>query len=283
MKIKEQLASFSQALSNEFSNLGVMSKGGIEGAQAVNDANKVAASEEKNKKEKIIKRPIKSGLATKLVGNTKMDKPIGKLYTMGKSENKEATGAGAAGGYVGPLFGEFKESSKAKKQFEKDIMTDPEYIQKKKESQIYDEKGNVIGSYGTPNVTREDPFIKKGKFSRIKLGDKKDTIKKEETKEATGAGSAGAYVTTAAWSPSMSKKDWIGKSKPQYPGGKFVQVKKKCTKFPYCNQGDIKSLKLTEHETVKKIITKISKEQNISENVIKAILSYEYENRKLQK
>ena len=61
----------------------------------------------------------------------------------------------------------------------------------------------------------------------------------------------------------MKKKDWIGKSKTQYPGGKFVQVKKKCTKFPYCNQGDIKALKLTENETVKKIITKIKNKSHL--------------------
>jgi len=220
MKIKEQLTSYSQALSGEFGRLGVMGKG-AEGAQAVNDAIKTTATEEKNEKQMIIRKPIKSGLATKLIGKSKMDKPIGKLYSIGKSENKEATGSGGAGGYVAPLFGEPKET--------------------------------------------------------------KEKLKKVETKEATGAGSAGAYSTTAAWAPTMKKKDWIGKSKTQYPGGKFVQVKKKCTKFPYCNQGDIKALKLTENETVKKIITKISKEHNISENVIKTILSYEYENNKKKK
>jgi hypothetical protein len=75
----------------------------------------------------------------------------------------------------------------------------------------------------------------------------------------------------------MSKKHWRGASKPQIPGGKFVQVKKKCKKFPYCNQGDIKALKIFENETVKKVITNISKKHNISENVIKTIISYEYE------
>jgi hypothetical protein len=77
---------------------------------------------------------------------------------------------------------------------------------------------------------------------------------------------------------SQNKKDWGGKKKTQIPGGKFVQVKKKCQKFPYCNQGDIKALKIFENEKVKKAIQNISKRHNISENVIKTIIAYEYEN-----
>ena len=110
----------------------------------------------------------------------------------------------------------------------------------------------------------------------------KDT-KKVEATEATGSGSSGQYSTTAAWAKSTSKKDWMGKSKPQIPGGKFVQVKKKCKKFPYCNQGDIKALKIYENETVKKSIKNISEKHNISENVIKSIISYEYEKLKSNK
>jgi hypothetical protein len=96
--------------------------------------------------------------------------------------------------------------------------------------------------------------------------------KKIETKEATSSSSSGSYVTPAAWSKSMSKKDWRGASKTQIPGGKFVQVKKKCTKFPYCNQGDIKALKLFENKLVDDVINKISKENNISKSVIKLAL-----------
>ncbi len=61
------------------------------------------------------------------------------------------------------------------------------------------------------------------------------------------------------------------------PGGVFIKIKEKCKKFPYCNQGDINALKIFENEVVKKAITNISKTQNISENVIKNILIYEYE------
>jgi len=104
---------------------------------------------------------------------------------------------------------------------------------------------------------------------------------KVEATEATGSGSSGSYVTPAAWAKTMNKKDWRGKSKPLIPGGKFVQVKSKCKKFPYCNQGDIKALKIFENETIKKVISKISKERNISENVIKSIIAYEYEKKHL--
>jgi hypothetical protein len=108
----------------------------------------------------------------------------------------------------------------------------------------------------------------------------KETPKKVEATESTGAASAGGYVTPAAWAKSTKKKDWRGKSKTQIPGGKFVTVKKKCKSFPYCNQGDIKALKIYENEVVKRVIKKISSEHNINENVIKAIIQYEIENYK---
>jgi hypothetical protein len=100
-------------------------------------------------------------------------------------------------------------------------------------------------------------------------------ITKTETKEATGSGSSGSYVTPAAWAKSGSRKNWRGARKTQIPGGKFVEVRKKCQKFPYCNQGDIKALKIFENDKIKEVIKNISKKHNISENVIKNILSYE--------
>jgi hypothetical protein len=99
--------------------------------------------------------------------------------------------------------------------------------------------------------------------------------KKVETKEATGAASAGAYVGPSIWAKSSTKKNWRGARKTQIPGGKFVEVRKKCQKFPYCNQGDMKALKIFENEKMKDVIKNISKKHNISENVIKNILTYE--------
>ena len=104
---------------------------------------------------------------------------------------------------------------------------------------------------------------------------KEGNVTKTETKEATGASSAGAYVGPAVWAKSSTKKNWRGAKKAQIPGGKFVEVKKKCQKFPYCNQGDIKALNIFENDKLKEAIKNISKKHNISENVIKNILSYE--------
>jgi hypothetical protein len=123
---------------------------------------------------------------------------------------------------------------------------------------------------------KKNPKVGKGNEPTMTKFDKK----KVETKEATGSSSSGSYVTPAAWAKSTKKKDWRGASKPLIPGGKFVQVKKKCKTFPYCNQGDIKSLKIWENEMVKGVIEKVSKEHNINENIIKRVIIQEIINSK---
>lgn len=100
-----------------------------------------------------------------------------------------------------------------------------------------------------------------------------EEITKVEATEATGSASSGSYSTPAAWSKSTNKKDWRGKSKTQIPGGKFVQVKKKCKKFPYCNQGDIGSLNFSNENVGDRVIKTLSEKYNLSENVIRTILS----------
>lgn len=126
---------------------------------------------------------------------------------------------------------------------------------KKKEQKEMTGTGSSSGSY-EPLFSGEEP-------------------KKVETKEATGSGSSGSYETPKMWAKSTSKKDWRGKAKTQIPGGKFVQVKKKCKKFPYCNQGDINALNIFENETVKKIVGKISTNYNLHEDFIREIISNE--------
>jgi hypothetical protein len=100
-----------------------------------------------------------------------------------------------------------------------------------------------------------------------------EEITKIEATEATGSASSGSYSTPAAWAKSTKKKDWRGKSKTQIPGGKFVQVKKKCKTFPYCNQGDMGALKLTNENITSKVIKTLSEKYNLSENVIRMILT----------
>ena len=285
------------------------------------------------------------------------------------------------------MMGNFKEdySKSAKKQFSQDLQSDKDFIEFKKRAKY--KEGYKDFNFGTPNVTHDDPYIKKRKWSRpgkeetteSKIselkGNKKDMvsgiveilnqiedkknrmkvaknmiqkfkkegikfdydnflhkcglskktetkeatgsgssgafagpiafkdseflrnsfketpklkegiavnamgltgIEKAETKEATGSGSVGGYSSPSMWAKSTSKKDWGPSRKTQIPGGGFVKVKKKCTKFPYCNQGDINALKITKNESVKEAIKSISKKFNIGENVIISILENEY-------
>ena len=98
---------------------------------------------------------------------------------------------------------------------------------------------------------------------------------KMETKEATGSSSSGSYETPKMWAKSTNKKDWRGKSKPQIPGGKFVQVKKKCKKFPYCNQGDINALNIFEDKMLINAVNKVSQKFGINKDIIKEIIEVE--------
>lgn len=303
MMLNESIGSdLEKAYSEEIAKSNVVSQGGID---AVITANEFKNEIPENKKLKIIKRPMKKGITDKLVGKTKINKPVGKLTSSL------------------PIMGEDKS---AKSQFKKDLQKDSDFKK-------FKEKDN---EFGTPNVSQSDPFIKKSRYKRVGKEENKEStgsgsagaysgplfsetkqemqekcwtgfeqkgmkkkgnrmvpncvregkegdIKKVEATEATGSGSSGSYETTSAWAKSTNKKDWGGRKKTQIPGGKFVQVKKKCQKFPYCNQGDIKALKIFENEKVKQAIQNISKRHNISENVIKTIIAYEYENTFLKK
>lgn len=117
------------------------------------------------------------------------------------------------------------------------------------------------GGYEEPLFSGEEPTL-----------DEEPNIRKVETKEATGSSSSGSYESPSFLAKSMSKKDWRGKSKTQLPGGKFVQVKKKCKKFPYCNQGDIKALNIFENDTLKGVIQKVSERYDLHEDHIKDII-----------
>lgn len=106
-------------------------------------------------------------------------------------------------------------------------------------------------------------------------------VKKSETKEATSSSSSGQYNQPSIWAKSMKKKDFRGYSKSQIPGGKFVQVKKKCKKFPYCNQGDINAIKMFENETLSKVINDLSIRYQIHEDFIRGIIFNEMSKRNL--
>jgi hypothetical protein len=105
----------------------------------------------------------------------------------------------------------------------------------------------------------------------------KEQVEKVEATEATGSGSSGGYESPAMWAKSTKKKDWGPSRKTQIPGGGFVKIKKKCTKFPYCNQGDINNVKISKNESVKTAIKQVSDKIGISESTIITILEHEYE------
>jgi hypothetical protein len=101
--------------------------------------------------------------------------------------------------------------------------------------------------------------------------------KEEEVEEATGAASAGAYVGPLGHA--KNEKNWRGAAKTQWPGGKFVKVKEKCRKFPYCNQGDIDALELWDSVLEKKVmretIEKVSKKTGKPKKDIKKLIQKE--------
>ena len=131
------------------------------------------------------------------------------------------------------------------------------------------------GSYVGPVFGGDNEFWERSRRETPKL--KESDIEKVETKEATTTGSSGGYESPSMWAKSTKKKDWGPSRKTQIPGGGFVKIKKKCTKFPYCNQGDINNVKISKNESVKEAIKNVSRKTGVSENVIKTILEHEYE------
>ena len=159
----------------------------------------------------------------------------------------------------------FKQGFKEGDVDENMIATDINEKDKKKISKKEPKEATGSGSsgaYSGPLFSGEEP--------------NPDELKKMETKEATSSGSVGAYSTPSMWAKSTKKKDWGPSRKTQIPGGGFVKVKKKCTKFPYCNQGDIGALNISKNESVSEAIKNVAKKINLSESVIKSILEYEY-------
>ena len=117
------------------------------------------------------------------------------------------------------------------------------------------------------------------RFSIQKMLDEIEELdkKEEEVDEATGASSAGSYVGPLGYA--KNEKNWRGAAKTQYPGGKFVKVKEKCRKFPYCNQGDINALELwdsiMDRKIMRETIEKVSKKTGKPKKNIKELIKKE--------
>ena len=200
-----------------------------------------------------------------------------------KKESKEATGSGSSGAYSGPLFGgEMKE--KWSEEYKKSIdcknpkgFSQKAHCQsktKKKETKEATSSGST-GAFTAPVGFKDSEFVRRSFKETPKL--KESDVEKVEATEATTTGSSGGYESPAMWAKSTKKKDWGPSRKTQIPGGGFVKIKKKCTKFPYCNQGEISNVKISKNESVKEAIKKVAGKMGISESTIITILEHEYE------
>jgi hypothetical protein len=189
---------------------------------------------------------------------------------------------------ISKLIGNKKMSNNQIKNKIKNYLNDPEDVKdfliallktktpKKEESKEATATGGGSGAFitaleggGNMEPQKNVPVVRESEeycdsCDRVKSKCICDKTKKVETKEATGSASSGSYSQPAIWAKSMKKKDFAGYRKPLYKGGKFVQVKKKCKKFPYCNQGDIKALKIFENESVQNAIESVSKTYGVN-------------------
>jgi len=217
-----------------------------------------------------------------------------------EGEMEEATGSGSAGGYSAPLFGTIKKEnvtemtttsssgsyvySNVKEGSKKGGLSKGMSLEDiaKKHNPKYDEnyykklqqelkKGITVEKEHTsdPKLAQKiamDHLVENPKYYTDLKKFEKGQGKKVEAKEATTSASSGAYSGPAFLA--KNKKNWRGGAKPIYSGGQFVQVKKRCKTFPYCNQGDINALKLTENRLLSEAVENISKKTGLSQEMI---------------
>lgn len=161
------------------------------------------------------------------------------------------------------------------------LIEDPKYYNKLEKIENNEATGSgSSGAYVGPLFGGNSKFIKKSDSETPKLSeglsDGDINLNKVEAKEATTSGSVGGYQSPSMWAKSTKKKDWGPSRKAQIPGGSFVKVKKRCTKFPYCNQGDINALTITKNESVKEAIKNVSNKIGLSENIIINIIEQSF-------
>jgi len=215
-------------------------------------------------------------------------------------EVEEATGTGSAGGYSAPLFGTMKKESvsemttssnagsyiyaNVKENKSKNGLSKGMTLKDiaKKHNKNYDEsyfeklqselkKGIQVEKEhtGDPKMAKKiamDHLVENPNYYTELKKFEQGKGKKVEAKEATTSASSGAYSGPAFLAP--NKKNWRGAAKPLYSGGKFVQVKGKCKTFPYCNQGDINALKLTENRLLAEAVKNVSNQTGLSQEMI---------------
>ena len=154
----------------------------------------------------------------------------------------------------------------------KSVSNENEKPIKKKKKEAREATGAAsAGQYSAPLFAQSQPE-KSTESAKVKVV--REEIAGGETTEATATGASTGQYSTPGW-VAKNKKNWRGRAKTQIPGGQFVTIKKKCQTFPYCNQGDIKALKLSENKLVQDSIKNVAKKFGINEDIVKAILVHE--------
>lgn len=214
-----------------------------------------------------------------------------------KEETKEATGAASAGGYSAPLFGK-PQRRKIKEDKVRGGLADEMSLEdmaryhnttiEKVINQL--QKGVNVELEHTSDTMIAFEIAMDHIYEDLSYYDK---LEKIEAKEATTSASVGVYdapigggrkdplqidTPNSVYSKLRSVRD---KNFPKYggKGGKYVKIKDKCKKFPYCNQGDIKALEFFENNMVKEAIGRITKKYNIDEVYVKSIILEKLKNK----
>lgn len=256
------------------------SKIGSSGTDSANEINKI--------KDNLKKGEMTEKWSEKYKRSIDCNNPKGfsqKAHCKGKKkkESNEATGSGSSGGYSAPLFSEslteaertilakLRDIAKKHAQANNKGETSKDKIEK-----IYQElkKQFAMGVKVEKEHKSDDPKL----IALDHLSEDPEyytKLKKVEANEATSSSSSGSYESPSFLAKSTSPKNWRGRAKTQIPGGKFVEVKKKCKTFPYCNQGDINALKLTESEVFDRITEKFSTKYNLPKEILKKIITEE--------
>ena len=275
---------FKSQLDKAFSQPGIKMNSSVMGdAMKYKQSFKETEDEDKKEKKYLDIEDMIPMLKKQLMKGTKVDQQQKKEKTKSKEESKEATGTGSSGAYSGPLFGgEMKEKWSEEYKNSIDCKNPKGFSQKahcqsktkKKETKEATSSGST-GAFTAPVGFKDSEFVRRSFKETPKL--KESDVEKVEATEATTTGSSGGYESPAMWAKSTKKKDWGPSRKTQIPGGGFVKIKKKCTKFPYCNQGDISNVKISKNESVKTAIKQVADKMGISESTIITILEHEYE------
>ena len=231
---------------------------------------------ESKKQSDELEKQIKKGdgILGKLLSDTKMDKND-NVYTKW-FPTRFAVDALGSDAYM-LLFKEFTQY--CKKEFGL-----------KDKADIYklwlDYTNNVVEMILPPSITQGEEFDEQtsagsaGAFV-APMGWNNDTgMSKPQNEEELEEINVGAYSQPAIWA--KNKKNWRAVSDPNFPkyggpGAKYVKIKEKCKKFPYCNQGDISALEFYEDKQLQETIKKVSKQTNKSEKYLKGIILQEME------